>query len=92
MPSDTARRRCAAVGLGTRARLFTAALAGPYADRVELVGFCDVNPHRMAVHNEWTGASVPAGAPRASRRGVHLDGAGGTGAGRHRRTARGRGR
>ncbi|MEU1268459.1 Gfo/Idh/MocA family oxidoreductase [Streptomyces sp. NPDC005799] len=60
MPSDTARRRCAVVGLGARARLFTAALAGPYADRVELVGFCDVNPHRMAVHNEWIGAAVPA--------------------------------
>jgi predicted dehydrogenase len=60
MASDTARRRCAVVGLGARARLYTAALAGPYADRVELVGFCDVNPHRMAVHNEWIGASVPA--------------------------------
>jgi predicted dehydrogenase len=60
MPSDTARRRCAVVGLGARARLFTAALAGPYADRIELVGFCDVNPRRMAVHNEWIGASVPA--------------------------------
>jgi predicted dehydrogenase len=60
MPSDTARRRCAVVGLGARARLFTEALAGPYADRVDLVGFCDVNPHRMAVHNDWIGASVPA--------------------------------
>lgn len=60
MPSDTARRRCAVVGLGARARLFTQALAGPYADRVDLVGFCDVNPHRMAVHNDWIGASVPA--------------------------------
>ncbi|MFE7276422.1 Gfo/Idh/MocA family protein [Streptomyces sp. NPDC057623] len=59
MPSDTARRRCAVVGLGARARLFTTALAGPYADRVDLVGFCDVNPHRMAVHNEWIGASIP---------------------------------
>ncbi|KOV96774.1 dehydrogenase [Streptomyces sp. NRRL B-1140] len=60
MPSDTARRRCAVVGLGARARMFTTALAGPYADRIDLVGFCDVNPHRMAVHNEWIGASVPA--------------------------------
>ncbi|MFF7133057.1 Gfo/Idh/MocA family oxidoreductase [Streptomyces sp. NPDC008196] len=60
MLSDTARRRCAVVGLGARARLFTEALAGPYADRVDLVGFCDVNPHRMAVHNDWIGASVPA--------------------------------
>lgn len=59
MPSDTARRRCAVVGLGARARLFTQAVAGPYADRIDLVGFCDVNPHRMAVHNEWIGASVP---------------------------------
>jgi predicted dehydrogenase len=40
--------------------MFTAALAGPYADRIDLVGFCDVNRHRMAVHNEWIGASVPA--------------------------------
>ncbi|MEU3889033.1 Gfo/Idh/MocA family oxidoreductase [Streptomyces sp. NPDC029041] len=60
MPFDPARRRCAVVGLGARARMFTAALAGPYADRIDLVGFCDVNPHRMAVHNEWIGASVPA--------------------------------
>ncbi|MEV5843585.1 Gfo/Idh/MocA family oxidoreductase [Streptomyces sp. NPDC051985] len=59
MSSDTARRRCAVVGLGARARLFTQALAGPYANRAELVGFCDVNPYRMAVHNDWTGASVP---------------------------------
>ncbi|MGY0061169.1 hypothetical protein ACWY4P_32280 [Streptomyces sp. LZ34] len=49
MPSDPVRRRCAVVGLGARARLFTEALAGPYAQRVELVGFCDVNPRRMAV-------------------------------------------
>jgi predicted dehydrogenase len=60
MPSYTAHRRCAVVGLGARARMFTAALAGPYADRIDLVGFCDVNRHRMAVHNEWIGASVPA--------------------------------
>ncbi|MFB6672050.1 Gfo/Idh/MocA family oxidoreductase [Streptomyces sp. NPDC056390] len=60
MSSGTARRRCAVVGLGARARLFTEALTGPYADRVELVGFCDVNPHRMAVHNGWIGASIPA--------------------------------
>ncbi|MGW0709415.1 Gfo/Idh/MocA family protein [Streptomyces sp. NPDC002643] len=59
MPADTARRRCAVVGLGARARLFAQALAGPYADRIDLVGFCDVNPHRMAVHNDWIGARVP---------------------------------
>ncbi|MFG2524936.1 Gfo/Idh/MocA family protein [Streptomyces sp. NPDC048527] len=60
MTPDTARRRrCAVVGLGARAQLFTEALSGPYADRMELVGFCDVNAHRMAVHNQWLGADVP---------------------------------
>ncbi|MGY1496008.1 hypothetical protein ACW4TU_05175 [Streptomyces sp. QTS52] len=39
------------VGLGARAQLFVQALAGPYADRFELAGLCDVNAHRMAVHN-----------------------------------------
>ncbi|MGP3967670.1 Gfo/Idh/MocA family protein [Streptomyces sp. 6N223] len=56
-------RRCAVVGLGARAQLFTKALAGPYADRVELAGLCDVNAHRMAVHNDWLAAARP-GAPR----------------------------
>ncbi|GGK79911.1 Gfo/Idh/MocA family protein [Streptomyces flaveus] len=57
------RRRCAVVGLGARARLFTEALAGPYADRIELVGFCDVNAHRMAVHNDWLAADHPGREP-----------------------------
>ncbi|MFF3374845.1 Gfo/Idh/MocA family protein [Streptomyces sp. NPDC002680] len=61
--SDTARRRAAVVGLGARARLFTEALAGPYADRFELAGFCDVNSHRMAVHNGWLADSDPGRAP-----------------------------
>ncbi|MGC5567233.1 Gfo/Idh/MocA family protein [Streptomyces sp. FR-108] len=63
-PSGSAsRRRCAVVGLGARARLFTQALAGPYADRVDLVGFCDVNAHRMAVHNDWLTADHPGREP-----------------------------
>ncbi|HEY0470753.1 MAG TPA: Gfo/Idh/MocA family oxidoreductase [Kribbella sp.] len=48
-----ARRRYAVVGLGGRAQTFVDALAGPYADRAELVGFCDVNQTRMTVHNRW---------------------------------------
>lgn len=60
IPDTARRRRCAVVGLGARAQLFTQALSGPYADRVELVGFCDVNAHRMAVHSQWIGADVPA--------------------------------
>ncbi|MFE1795576.1 Gfo/Idh/MocA family protein [Streptomyces sp. NPDC059517] len=60
---SASRRRCAVVGLGARARLFTQALAGPYADRVDLVGFCDVNAHRMAVHNGWLTADHPGREP-----------------------------
>ncbi|MCX4904401.1 Gfo/Idh/MocA family protein [Streptomyces sp. NBC_00878] len=60
------RRRCAVVGLGARARMFTEALTGPYADRIELVGFCDVNAHRMAVHNGWIAADHPRREPVAA--------------------------
>ncbi|MFJ8358164.1 Gfo/Idh/MocA family protein [Streptomyces sp. NPDC093984] len=64
MSSDTApRRRAAVVGLGARARLFVEALSGPYADRIELAGFCDVNAHRMAVHNDWITADHPGRPP-----------------------------
>ncbi|MFD7712621.1 Gfo/Idh/MocA family protein [Streptomyces sp. NPDC059785] len=62
-PGTAPRRRCAVVGLGARARFFTEALSGPYADRVDLVGFCDVNAHRMAVHNDWITADHPGRAP-----------------------------
>ena len=54
------------VGLGARARMFTEALTGPYADRIELVGFCDVNAHRMAVHNGWIAADHPGREPVAA--------------------------
>ncbi|MDX6280242.1 MAG: hypothetical protein QOH03_1313, partial [Kribbellaceae bacterium] len=59
------RRRYAVVGLGARAQTFVNALAGPYADRAQLVGFCDVNQTRMAVHNRWLAekfgmAAIPA--------------------------------
>lgn len=57
------RRRAAVVGLGARAQLYTEALTGPHADRVDLVGLCDVNAHRMAVHNEWIAAAHPGRAP-----------------------------
>ncbi|MEU5001811.1 Gfo/Idh/MocA family oxidoreductase [Streptomyces sp. NPDC021622] len=51
------------VGLGARAQLFTEALAGPYADRIELAGFCDVNAHRMTVHNDWIAVDHPGRPP-----------------------------
>ncbi|MET8982193.1 Gfo/Idh/MocA family oxidoreductase [Streptomyces sp. NPDC004539] len=63
MSSRKALRRAAVVGLGSRARLFTQALAGPYADRFELAGFCDVNSHRVAVHNTWLAEAHPGRAP-----------------------------
>ncbi|MEJ8671753.1 Gfo/Idh/MocA family oxidoreductase [Streptomyces sp. MS1.AVA.1] len=63
MTSDTAHRRAAVVGLGARARLFTEALAGPHAERFEPAGFCDVNSHRMAVHNAWLADAHPGRAP-----------------------------
>jgi len=44
----SASRRYAVVGLGARAQLFTEGVVRRDAD---LVGFCDVNPTRMAVHN-----------------------------------------
>ena len=53
------RRRAAVVGLGARARMFTEALTGSFADRIELVGLCDTNAHRMAVHNTWIAADHP---------------------------------
>ncbi|MEU9787039.1 Gfo/Idh/MocA family oxidoreductase [Streptomyces phaeochromogenes] len=43
--------------------MFTEALAGPYAGRIELVGFCDVNARRMAVHNGWIAADHPGRGP-----------------------------
>lgn len=64
-PAPTARRRCAVVGLGARAQLFTEALTGPYAAQVELVAFCDVNAHRMAVHQDWITAAHPDHPPIA---------------------------
>ncbi|MFE2488650.1 Gfo/Idh/MocA family protein [Streptomyces mirabilis] len=63
MTPASPRRRAAVVGLGARAQLYTEALTGPHADRVDLVGFCDVNAHRMAVHNEWIAAAHPGRAP-----------------------------
>jgi predicted dehydrogenase len=53
------RIRYAVVGLGSRARMFTAAITGPYRDTGELVGFCDPNPTRMAFHNKELGTDVP---------------------------------
>lgn len=46
-----ARKRYAQVGTGGRASFFYRAIAGDYRATSELVGFCDMNPTRMAVAN-----------------------------------------
>lgn len=46
-----ARKRYAQVGIGGRARFFYEAVAGDFAERAQLVGFCDVNQTRMDYAN-----------------------------------------
>ncbi|MFD0205272.1 MULTISPECIES: Gfo/Idh/MocA family protein [Saccharothrix] len=53
-----ARRRYAVVGTGARAELHVDAIVR-HSDQGELVAFCDVNPTRMAVHNERLDRPVP---------------------------------
>lgn len=45
------RKRYAVVGTGSRARMFTGAIGGDYADVAELVGLCDLSRTRMEWHN-----------------------------------------
>ncbi len=49
----TERKRYAVVGLGSRSRMFTTALLKDYADRSQLVAFCDVNQTRMDYYNQY---------------------------------------
>lgn len=49
--TESALRRYAIVGLGSRAEMFVRAVAG--APQAELVAFCDSNRTRMTVHNRW---------------------------------------
>ncbi len=59
------RTRYAQVGTGARAGMYYEALTGKYRDRAELVGFCDVNPARIAYANrqiaELNGAKAVPG-------------------------------
>ncbi len=45
------RTRYAIVGLGSRSAMYTHAILSDYADRAELVGFCDTNQTRMDYWN-----------------------------------------
>jgi predicted dehydrogenase len=58
----TSRKRYAVVGVGSRARMYTNAITGPYRDGNEIVAVCDSNPGRAALavkRISETGASVP---------------------------------
>lgn len=57
-----ARKRCAVVGVGSRARLFVNAITGKYRDSHDIVAVCDTNPGRLALAAKRiadTGASQP---------------------------------
>jgi predicted dehydrogenase len=58
-----ARRRFAVVGVGSRSRMYTNAIAGKYRDGNELVAICDSNPGRAARAAQAVAGSN-AGQPR----------------------------
>jgi predicted dehydrogenase len=58
--TQTARRRYAIVGTGDRASgMWGRALTERYADVLEFVGLCDINPKRVAAAKEMIGVSCP---------------------------------
>ena len=56
----TQRKRYAVVGLGSRSRMFTTAILKDYADRAELVAFCDQNQTRMNYYNQFYADTLSA--------------------------------
>src|SRR5688572_11190908 len=54
------RTRYAVVGLGSRSAMYTRAILTDYADRAELVGYCDVNQTRMDHWNAHYAAELAA--------------------------------
>ncbi len=54
------RKRYAVVGLGSRSRMFTTAVLKDYADRAELVAYCDVNQTRMDYYNQYYAETLGA--------------------------------
>lgn len=58
--SDSARKRVVLVGTGSRGiSMWGRALVGPYAEYVEMVGLCDINPKRVQVAREFIGVDAP---------------------------------
>jgi predicted dehydrogenase len=59
-PARTGRRRYAIVGTGDRATsMWGRPLVRRYADVLEFVGLCDINPKRAAVAKELIGVDCP---------------------------------
>jgi predicted dehydrogenase len=54
------RKRYAVVGLGSRSGMFTSAILKDFAERAELVGYCDVNQTRMDYYNRRYAAEIGA--------------------------------
>ena len=63
MSATARRRRYVQVGVGGRARFFYEAIPRHYAERAEVVAFCDVNQTRLdlanKIHRAAGGATVP---------------------------------
>jgi predicted dehydrogenase len=59
-PAETSRRRYAIVGTGDRATgMWGRPLVRRYADILEFVGLCDINPKRVAAAREMIGVECP---------------------------------
>ena len=62
------RKRYAVVGLGSRSRMFTTALLKEYADRAQLVAYCDQNQTRMDHYNNYYAKTLGTSPCRPSSR------------------------
>ncbi|MDS2172690.1 Gfo/Idh/MocA family oxidoreductase [Nesterenkonia sp. CL21] len=69
MSTENARTRYVIIGMGSRCRMYTDAIAGPHADVAELVALADTNPGRVEYHRsrirEEHGADVATFDPAA---------------------------
>lgn len=60
-PMSRDRKRYAIVGTGGRSRMFLDAIVKDFAGHAELVAFCDLSPHRMAMWNRYLSEGVGHG-------------------------------
>ena len=61
-PPGYARKRVALVGTGVRGiNMWGRQIVQEYADDVEFVGLCDINPGRLAYGRDYMGVTCPVG-------------------------------